>query len=358
MTTFSRLLVRVAVRIQDQYELAAAQQSHIELPEYEWRECQRLLRLSAHAERMRWDSAYRLLQEPLRRRVSSLGEEFGRLSEQFATPGVPRSVPQLRDLYDELVDLHEEFDDVRIDLRNEVIAVRTEPIVLLDVELGPFEISWVWSRLQRNPAYWVRALDPHPAASDSSLYHPHIRDEVLCEGDGRQSVRNARDRGHLAEFFLIICRILETYNPGSPYASLAHWEGRSCASCGDVVDEDDCFECSRCGDSSCMDCSLTCGGCHREFCGECISTCAGCDARHCSGCLESCSQCDEEFCHECLTNGRCGSCTAEDDEEDAGTTDPAGTTADRPSPVEGARECLDTVVAICAGGLGQADDVS
>ncbi len=356
MSTFCRLLVRAAVRIQAHYEMAAAQQPHLELPEYDWHECQRLQRLAAHAERMRWTSSIRLLQEPLRRRIGSLTEEFVRLNQM---PGTPRSVLRLRDLYDELVALHDEFDDVRIDLRNEVIAVRTEPIVLLDVELGPFEIRWVWSRLQRSPAYWVRALDPHPAASDSSLYHPHVRDEVLCEGDGRQSIHNALARGHLAEFFLIIVRILETYNSGSPYATLAHWQGRSCASCGDVVDEDDCCDCSRCGDSCCMDCSLTCRGCHREFCGECTSTCAGCDARQCSGCLESCAQCDEEFCNDCLTNGRCAGCAAEDDdEEDARTSELAGTTADSPSPVSGARECLDAAAAVCAGGLGQAAELS
>ena len=41
--------------------------------------------------------------------------------------------------------------------------------------------------------------------------------------------------GRLLDFFQIVSRILETYNSGSAYVSLSHWNGSPCADRKSVV---------------------------------------------------------------------------------------------------------------------------
>jgi hypothetical protein len=324
MTTFSRLLVRTAARIQAHY--LETPRPLPPLPDFAWAECQRLTRLVRHAQRFGWTTTARRLEPSLQRALGRLTDELGQITGQFTTHPAP-IVPSLRELYDELVAIHEEFEHVRIELRHSLLIVQTDPIVLDDVDLGRFEIRLQWDRLQRASPYWIRALDPRPAAVDASLYHPHVRDEVLCEGEGKQAIRNTLARGYLSEFFLVVARILETYNGGSAYASLANWEGRLCTDCGDVADEEGCRECSRCHDLLCSDCSQTCVGCDRDFCGECIGRCEGCEERCCNGCLSSCSACEGHYCDECLSDGLCEICTAE-----AADTETATESADAAGP--------------------------
>jgi hypothetical protein len=45
------------------------------------------------------------------------------------------------------------------------------------------------------PAYRVIAKDAHPAESRENVTHPHVMDEVLCEGDGKHGIRRALSEG-------------------------------------------------------------------------------------------------------------------------------------------------------------------
>jgi hypothetical protein len=109
--------------------------------------------------------------------------------------------------------LSAEFDEVQIDLTNKCVAVETLPIVLQDIDLGPFRVVLEWTKLRHDRPYQVIALEPNPAAGKSDETHPHVRDDELCEGDGQPSIRQALHQGRILDFFLLVRQILENYNP-------------------------------------------------------------------------------------------------------------------------------------------------
>ena len=145
------------------------------------------------------------------------------------------------DIYADLVALDEEFAEVSFDRRGQTISVTTEPIELEGVYLGPFEIRLDWSDLaEGHPGnYRVIAVDANPAAANESVTHPHVQDEAVCEGEGRQPIRKALEQGRLLDFFVIVANLLRTYNSDSPYVSLSDWHGVECADCGTTVSDDD-----------------------------------------------------------------------------------------------------------------------
>jgi len=82
--------------------------------------------------------------------------------------------------------------------------------------LGPFRIALYLDSLrelyQRTP-YFVTAIDPHPAATDNAVTHPHVSNDVVCEGDGAAAIRAALEIGRFTDFFAMVRCILTTYNP-------------------------------------------------------------------------------------------------------------------------------------------------
>src|SRR6185369_16757988 len=175
----------------------------------------------------------------------------------------------------DLVALRQEFEELDYDRRGRRLSVVTEPIVLAGVYLGPFEIRLQWAPVTRSdvPAYRVVAKDPHPAESRDNVTHPHVMDEVLCEGDGRHAVRQALSQGRLLDFFTLIAGILRTYNSESPFVELPLWHGSTCSDCGARVDEDDCYSCQKCHDNICSECETVCGDCEESCCSTCIGSC-------------------------------------------------------------------------------------
>ena len=81
---------------------------------------------------------------------------------------------------------------------------------------------------QRGTAYSIIALDPHPAASNDSVTHPHISDGELCAGDAGAAIRAALGAGRIADVFQLVHSVLTTYNPGCPYAFMdaGRWDYR------------------------------------------------------------------------------------------------------------------------------------
>ena len=61
--------------------------------------------------------------------------------------------------------------------------------------------------------YRVVALDPHPAGSDESVTHPHVRDEQLCAGDAAAAIRSALAGGRICDFFLLVRSVLDRIQP-------------------------------------------------------------------------------------------------------------------------------------------------
>ncbi|MCA9018489.1 MAG: hypothetical protein KDA77_24450, partial [Planctomycetaceae bacterium] len=158
------------------------------------------------------------------------------------------------------------------------ISVTTESIVLEEIYLGPFQIHLNWGdpASGRSSSYRVIAQDAQSAATDDSVTHPHVQDESLCEGEGRKPICKALEQGRILDFFLIVANLLRTYNSGSPYVSLAEWNGSSCEDCGTTVNSDDIYSCEKCNTQICNDCYVSCSCCDGIFCGECTSCCEGC----------------------------------------------------------------------------------
>jgi hypothetical protein len=345
MKNASRILLRAAARIHEQYAARAALRRPVATPHRAWTELQRLARLEEIARYRGWRFAARQLDRQLQGAAVYLRSEIESL---LATLQREQSAlrPTLRDVYAELVALHDEFEHVTVDLKQGLVTVRTEPVVLEDVDLGPFDIRFEWKRLSLSPAFWVVAVDPHPAASDSELVHPHVRNESLCEGDGKGPIKSALDQGRLCDFFLTVAQVLNTYNAGSPYVLLSRWEGRLCADCGAVVDDDnECF-CTVCHDSNCWDCSSRCEGCDESCCQGCIVTCDGCDEPHCPRCLKNCPDCKGDYCADCRDeDGRCAECAAPNENQNPQPVDAGGATLPAEAPPPAAASAPETAEA-------------
>jgi len=138
------------------------------------------------------------------------------------------TIPSLRDLYGELIQLQQEFDGIRCGCKDQYLAVTTEPIELHGIYLGEFEIGLDIGRLPRelgSNTFTVRALDPHPAASNSGVTHPHVNNEEICPGDASAAIRSALCGGRVCDAFLMMRSVLLVYNSGSPHVSLENWGG-------------------------------------------------------------------------------------------------------------------------------------
>lgn len=227
-------------------------------------------------------------------------------------------VPTLRGMLDDLLQLEAEFGEVDCRPECEGVAVTTDPIDLDDVYLGSFEIRLNPEQLgcdQGHAAFRIIAQDPHPAASNSSITHPHVSDERLCAGDAVVPIRSALAAGRICDAFMLIRSVLTTYNSGSPYVSLGEWYGRPCHDCGYLCGPDDSNTCEACENEICDGCASYCRVCSDTHCVGCLETCSVCDDRVCSSCMTKCPDCGESLCKNCLEDGKCP-CHENDEEDD------------------------------------------
>ncbi len=233
-------------------------------------------------------------------------------------------VPKLSMIVDELRALQDEFDDVEWDREEQALCAVTESITLQDTYLGPFQIALHLDKLielyERTP-YFVIAIEPHPAAKDDSVTHPHVSNDVVCEGDGAAAIKAALEAGRITDFFLMVRSILTTYNADSPYVSLADWYGTPCYECSWVMDSESSYYCAYCDHAVCDQCSMVCHGCGEIICCDCSGACEFCESALCPQCVkERCSECESICCQACLEEGLCPTCkeereTNEDEEQ-------------------------------------------
>jgi hypothetical protein len=228
--------------------------------------------------------------------------------------------PNFIDVYAELKQLEQEYGELQFDLDARAISVTTGDIVLEDISFGPFEIKLFINRIEKlytDVPYRVLAIEPNPAGGNDSVTHPHVSDDILCEGDGHVAVRNAIEQGRICDFFTLITNILKTYNSSSPYVSLDEWGGRSCYDCGCTISEDEVYYCETCDREYCSNCSTYCRACDTTVCLGCSSECRGCNEPICKKCMHVCRECEEAFCENCINeNGLCENCQAERDKNE------------------------------------------
>jgi hypothetical protein len=229
-------------------------------------------------------------------------------------------VPSFIDIFAELTQLEQEYGELKLDLDARAISITTGDIVLEDISFGPFEIKLFINKMEKlytDVPYRVIALEPNPAGGNDSVTHPHVSDEMLCEGEGHVAIRNAIEQGRFCDFFTLITSILKTYNPASPYVSLDEWGGRNCYDCGCSISEDDTYYCERCDYEYCSQCSTYCRTCDTTVCLGCSSECHGCNEPVCKRCMHICKECEETFCENCINEeGLCENCQAERDKNE------------------------------------------
>lgn len=231
MELTNKQLIKIAETIRDQLKL---------LGNHRYGEVQRLIyTVSNHQGQLEmirkaldksiyknWEAATRKLTHNAQRIIHDLPYAISEL--EHAIKNSQTKTPALRELYEELRQVQVEFGRLEYNHDEPALSVFTEPIELAGIFLGDFEIRLQIPQLaeMRNGNYLqVIALDPHPAATNDCVTHPHISEEYLCAGDASVPMQTALVNGRICDFFMLVRSVLETYNPSSPYVSLDEWDG-------------------------------------------------------------------------------------------------------------------------------------
>jgi hypothetical protein len=353
-----KLLLRAAEGIRGCLHQAQTQSVEIQLPDQQWTECQTILRRIRLAQSREWHYAATALTESLRYPLCQCLQQLNDLCNRSLSGRPSKTVATVRDIFADLEAIFDEFDDLSIDLQDAVLSVTTAPIVLESILLGRFRVRLHWGWIGRAHPYEVLALEPNPASSSESTTHPHIVDERLCEGDGKMPIARALHQGRLFDFFQIVNRVLNTYNPSSAYVALSDWEGSGCSDCGEIIDRDYERTCDTCEGTLCGNCALTCERCEAPCCYECSRRCESCGQDLCRGCADECEDCHRLFCEPCLSECElCPECQEKDHEQSVPGSQPAAqeaAAAHPPAARESVEETSSTTVTILPDGLDQA----
>ena len=311
-------------QLQRRHELATAdwaQQAAAPLPGLtRHRQLQQRLDLAA---RRQMHGAARRIRPQLLRQLAELTQTLDVTHRQLNR--TPPPVPTMRELMGELAAIEDEFGELIIELEHGVIKVHTEAIELEGLYLGPFEIQLFLHDLAHgdsHAAYAVVALDPHPAAGDDRVVHPHVSDDRLCAGDATATIGRALAGGRLCDFFLVVASVLKTYNPDSPYVPIDQWDGEPCHDCGYRVHEESRCYCEQCERDFCDECMGFCRHCETSICHGCLGTCDGCGESVCDECVRRCEHCRDAYCPGCMDGALCAGCQDDLEQEDIDDDDP------------------------------------
>ncbi|QGQ24725.1 hypothetical protein F1728_19430 [Gimesia benthica] len=308
---------RMASLIEQQLSLQE-NEINLGLPEAAWLSCLRLIRMRQQTQERGWFQATSRLDRELTTEVLQLTQQLVTLQQELESATVEKPVPAIRIIYEDLLALEEEFAGYDIDLKTKSISVVTESIVLEGVYLGAFEIrlELVASNSDSPFHYTVIAHDPQPPITNDSVTHPHVQYDNVCEGDARVPIRRSLEQGRLLDFFVLVTRLLQTYNAESPYVALSDWHSAECSECADVVTSDEQAYCTNCENRLCLQCANRCADCNSSFCHDCVTRCEVCRDDCCESCLKECGLCRSSCCSNCLDNEeRCPICESQEDEE-------------------------------------------
>jgi len=264
-------------------------------------------------------------------RIERTGRELSYALSGLERTGqsVRRQGPSLREVHAELEQAQSEFGTLHYDRRLGELSAVTEPVELEGVYLGPFEIRLQIQSLTdpRHVPYRVVALEPHPAACNAAVTHPHVSEERLCPGDAGAAIGKALDAGRVCDVFTLVRSVLLTYNPESPYVSLDDWFGTTCYECGYVMPPDEVRWCEICGHDYCGECAGYCHRCDETTCLGCLRTCPVCEEPTCISCMTVCPDCGRDLCGLCLEETLCPCHEEEETDDDDRTTDRAANSA-------------------------------
>jgi hypothetical protein len=142
--------------------------------------------------------------------------------------------------------------------------------------------------------------------------HPHVKEDILCVGRGRDALRYYKRYGYIAQYFNVIYSILKTYSPGNEHENLIKWTYPH--HCCDCEKRGMNFgECHCCHNKLCEDCQHECQYCHHVVCYHHSVYCYICEQYVCDACYDTggcCARCDAYVCHKHYNNKRklCSCC--------------------------------------------------
>ena len=310
MDRSKKRLAKLALKIHGALSRNRPSNSDWELPNLLREQTDTLCRLIRKARRRSWRLACRRLQQDLCSLVRDYQQQLAAIEQRLMPRPVTAGMSTSHDIYTDLLALDEEFEAVTFDHSEQTLTVTTEPIELEGVYLGPFDICLDWDKLPDRHTYRVIAVNPHPAATNETVTHPHVQEEIVCEGEARSAIAAALEQGRLLDFFTLVANLLRTYNSGSPYISLSEWYGIACSDCGQVVHDEERYVCERCEASICSECTYSCPECDSIYCDDCVILCQTCGDYRCVGCIQQCDDCQNYYCENCLTEERCENCDA------------------------------------------------
>lgn len=332
---------RAALRIHRQLVKSRLERETLELPHTLWQRLVARKHLHQNALDSQWAHAQADLENDLQRMVSDLVLRSQELLQSLKQRREQIPLITLPELWRELQFLEAEYEEVECDLKEMEVRVTTPSIEIEGIDLGRFQIILEWNHLGSSHCYRIKALDPNPATSNEDMVHPHVNNEVLCEGSGAASIKEALQQGRLFDFFLIVQQILLTYNPDSAYLKISLWSGQNCQSCSTLMDEDEATSCPCCGDQICRECSGYCENCTDTMCQGCVKACPHCDNYFCTHCMIHCSACMADGCDACLSDGLCSNCQPNEETDDDESTE-------SPDDEEDEQACT-TADSVCLG---------
>jgi hypothetical protein len=312
---FQRQAIRAAVRIHQHLCTPHVPARYITLPQPQWEEVSTLMRRLHVVQSHAWRAASLTVAGDLEYQLRRLAAEIDSLRGRLPPANPPSKLASAGVIAADLSALAEEFEAVEIDLKEKLIKVDTEPIVLEDTHLGAFRIVLHWERIGAGRAYDAVALEPNCPAGREDVTHPHVEDHQLCEGAGAPAIRTALASGRLLDFFVLVRQLLQTYNGSSAYVTLSDWSGTedvTCTDCGCFMSSDEACTCERCDVRVCNDCQTSCRECGRYICCECCGACSKCSNNFCQTCLNEVAGSQRLICDGCLFKEE----YASDDEQD------------------------------------------
>ncbi len=312
----SRRFWRTALQIHEQLHKISVLQS-VEVPTSSWDAFARQTALLQICQRSGWKYALDSSQYDLERTLTELTDRLKMIRVHLRSQADSGPIHSVVEIWRELIAIQDEFVEIRSDLKNHVIKVTTEPIELEGVDFGRFQIVLDWHQIASRYSYTIEALDPYPAESKENLFHPHVNDGVLCEGDGQAAIRQALHQGRLFDFFVLVRQVLFTYNRTSAYLTLDKWSGFPCRDCGEVAESEELLRCRECLDTVCTGCAGSCNSCCEGCCQGCQRICPHCENYYCPACLIDCSACGSTGCDACLADGRCPDCQPQEDDDES-----------------------------------------
>jgi hypothetical protein len=135
-------------------------------------------------------------------------------------------------IYRDLLDLMKKYGEIVYDRQHQKLSFWTEDVNLFGVDFGKYHIVINLNRLPLKKGsdeetakdvfriYSNRAV---PSGVSPTIIHPHVSQNIMCQGDMRNVIKAAFTEGRIYDAVLAINSVLNNYNGSSAYAQLELW---------------------------------------------------------------------------------------------------------------------------------------